>query len=339
MTGTRQPAPAEREVHVERAKHAQAAFDTEIAATESTVREDPALRFVAHYTSGVFDYSVALSELPGVAAAQHPLPDADRLARVGEYLDATITDFDSACRALDSGALIRVVVHGERGALLHYLKAEGQTVFAYAASDSFSEIRHADRGVAGLLVAVAQRRGASSLNWGGFATEGLGPTTGSVTDEQGLSGDSEHIAHLTEGSMLQRAAAIAHDALDVRGLHYIAMHRDGRPLFERDILDDEELADFFQRVSPLSRRLGYTDAVRTVGLNAQVLNTLLARAGAGGLIRLVLDVARGAVYVIPVGPRTYVTGVTLLQNRVDQAEARFREAAGDIRKVFTAQAL
>ena len=334
MTEAQQPALTEREVHVERAKHARAPFDTEITAAESVVGEIPALRIVAHFTSGVFDYSVARSAERRAADDQALAPGTGRSARIGQRLDAAVVDFDKVCRVLDCGALIRVVVQGEHGALLHYLKADGQTVFAYAAGDSVSEIRRADRGIAGLLVNVARRRGVSSLNWGGYATEETELADNPATGEPDSSPGSRWVARPSRGSTVQQAAVIAQSALDVQGLHYLAMHRDGQPLFERDILDDEELAGFFQRVSPLARRIGYTETVRTVGLQARLLNLLLARMGAGNLVRLVLDVARGAVYVMPVGPRTYVTGVTLLQSRVDHAEAKFRQAAEDIREAL-----
>jgi len=112
--------------------------------------------------------------------------------------------------------------------------------------------------------------------------------------------------------------------LGLRHLHFAGIYEQGAMIAAADILDDPDLVDFFQRVSPDSRRGNYENVARQVWMQTEMmLNRMLRQAGAGRMYRLVLDVARGAIYVAHLGSGRHLLAVTLDQRLVEDADDRF----------------
>jgi hypothetical protein len=98
-----------------------------------------------------------------------------------------------------------------------------------------------------------------------------------------------------------------------------------------DLFDDPALVSLFQQVTPADRRHGYDKVLRQVMLQGSRLMRLLALVHSGELTRLVLDVARGAIYVLPLGDdEHYLVGVTLIQSQVEDGDKKMTALHRDL---------
>jgi hypothetical protein len=325
MSDTIEPIPAAGRYELRRAEHAREAYDAGITACDEAVGD--ALQYVAHLTSGIFDFAL---ETPAARGAGHGAPAA--YDRAGQQLSLTVAQLDAACQPLDSGPLIRVVVHGDTGALFQYLKFSGQNFFGIVLDGAEEAVERADRQMTQLAESAVSRLGAPSLNWGGFASRGepaaLGGTSSTETADVSpivpyfsLTG-----SYAAEDLRAQACAA----ALDPGDLHYAGIYRRGQPVAAADIFDHPSLAVFFQRVTPELRRSGYAELMRQVQLQNRRFLQILEAVGSRRLVRLVLDVARGAIFVMPIDEDYSLIGLTLTQSRVETAERRFRALYNNI---------
>jgi hypothetical protein len=307
--------PAASRYELRRAEHAREAYDAAIAACHEVVGD--ALQYVAHFTSGIFDFALETS------AARSGAPGA--CGRAGQQLSLTVAQLDAACQPLDSGPVIRVVVQGDAGALFQFLTFSGQNFFGIVLDGSDEAVERADRQMTQLAESAVSRLGAPSLNWGGFASRGA-PAAFSGPGSAGTAGASPTVPYFSltdsyaEDPRTQACAA----ALDPADLHYAGIYRRGQPVAAADIFDHPSLAVFFQRVTPELRRAGYAELMRQVQLQSRRFLQILEVAGSRRLVRLVLDVARGAIFVRPVDEDYYLVGVTLIQSQVETAERRFQ---------------
>ena len=117
-------------------------------------------------------------------------------------------------------------------------------------------------------------------------------------------------------------AQACREALHRDDLHYLGVFRRGQLTWRVDIFDDPALAPFFQRVTPWSRRRNYDRLIRQVNLQVRRFRHLLALVSSHQLIRLVLDVAHGAIYVLPLSGDEYLVGVTLTRSQAEQADRK-----------------
>ena len=109
-------------------------------------------------------------------------------------------------------------------------------------------------------------------------------------------------------------------ALDRAHLHYVGIYQGGQLAWCADIFDDPGLAPLFQRVTPGLRRRGYSRLMSRLHIQARRLGSQLKLTGSDTIIRLVLDVARSTIYVVPLNDDDYLVGVTLLQSRTAETD-------------------
>jgi hypothetical protein len=317
---------------VQRAEHANPpAYEDDIATCGQALQPD-GLAHIGHYTSGIFDFSVSL---PDVAAGGSDLKGHQpMLERAGRQLGFLAVSLDASCQPLDSGPIIRVVVQGDNGTLFHYMKVQGQSLFGVAFGDD-RQARHADEQMAAMAGTIAARMGVQTLDWGGFLRRRRSREGNAAREPDPVPGTAEVAPNLWPsgtGVVRDRRSALCRNALSPRDLHYAGIFRNGAPLFFADILHDRALAHFFQRVTHEGRRRGYLEVARQVELNLDRLSRMLHIVDSKSLVRLVIDVAQGAIYFLPLGDGEWVVGVTLNQSRVDDADQAVSQLAAEIKQ-------
>jgi hypothetical protein len=314
------------------AEHANpSAYEDDIETCEKALQPG-GLAYIGHYTSGIFDFSVSL---PNVAAGgSDPKGRQRMLERAGRQLGFLTVSLDATCQPLDSGPIIRMVVQGNTGTLFNYLKVPGQSLFGVAFGDD-GPARLADVQMAAMAGGVAERMGVQTLDWGGFLRRQRSREENAATAPDPIPAAAEVAPHLWPsgtGVVRDWRSALCRNALSPRHLHYAGIFRNGAPLFFADILHDRALAHFFQRVTHEGRRRGYLEVARQVELHLDRLSRMLEVVGSSSLVRLVIDVAQGAIYFLPLGDGEWVVGVTLNQSRVDDADHAVCQLAAQIRQ-------
>lgn len=121
--------------------------------------------------------------------------------------------------------------------------------------------------------------------------------------------------------------------LDAADLHYLAYHVDRQPVFRLDVLNDPSLGRFHGMIGPEERRIAYERHGRTVESMMTRLNSEFRGMDSGALVRLVLDVERGALYyhVVHSESGRFVIAVTLDQDMVHVADRKLQTLVDDIR--------
>jgi hypothetical protein len=336
MSETTDTAWPERPTVPRRAEHARGTYDRDIAECEKVIGSGGGLQHIAHFTSGIFDFAV---DAPGAldTAGSDPavLDDLHRaFDKAGRQLNFMMVHFDAVCQPLDTGPLIRVVLQGEGGALFHYLKLPGQSLFGGTLDGSEAAVRRADRQMASVVEAAARRLGVESLNWGGFRARQNARAQAGDEAAPDVPRSAPHIWYPDPSPDPEQRSLgqLCMSALHPARLNYAAIFGPERAVVSADIFDNPALAPFFQRVTPELRRSGYADLVRHVYLQGRRILQILQTAGSRRLVRLTLDVARGAIYLMPLDDENYLVGVTLIQAQVEEADAEFRELYARIAK-------
>jgi hypothetical protein len=123
------------------------------------------------------------------------------------------------------------------------------------------------------------------------------------------------------------------ERMNMLDLQYIAYYVDGNCIMSLDLLDHPELARFHEVVEPYQRREEYGRQGKALHSLLKRLNSELNPLNTGDLIRLVLDVERGAIYyhVVTTDTDRYLVGVTLNQYKVHVADAKMALLVDDIR--------
>lgn len=323
------PAPVGLDPIVDRAAHAGTKYQEDINDCDRLVAQRTGLDYISHISSGVWDFSV-----------HYPSPrlQPDGFDQVGRQLNLVVTRIDATAEQLDSGPLIRVVVQGEDAALFHILKVAGQTLFGVTLDGAREAVDRADQELAHLADRAAARIGSPPLLWGGYLSGGH--AEGTWLPETTRAGEDYPDCHERATGLPPVSELVARrcrNALAGRDVHFIGIYRRDTLLWRTDILADPALGSLFQRVSPADRRRGYDKVMRQVTMQASRMTRLLSRVGSKRLTRLVLDVARGAIYVLPLADGVhYLVGVTLLQHRVREADAKMTALHRDLLTAFPA---
>lgn len=302
---------------VSRATHASREYQPDIVDCCEVVDRHTGLDYIAHLTSGTWDFSAHL---------ESPYVQAREFQQAAKQLSLIVNRIDSTAQQLGSGPLIRVVVQGSNGALFSILKVEGQNLFGATLEGSRAAIDQVDRDLAELADRAAHRVGSTSMLWGGYRKRGA---TGEWDRPYGEPDAATERYRLRPGTAAGQQAIPAEVArlcsgvLDYEDVHFVGVYRGDTPLWRADLFADPPLASQFQRVTPTTRRRGYGRVMHQVILQADRINRLLAVVNSDRPTRLVLDVARGAIYVLPLGDREhYLVGVTLTQTQVDSADRK-----------------
>jgi hypothetical protein len=316
LTATESP-----EARVWRARHVHDAFNEDIADCLSIADQKIGLNYAAHVTCGVLDF--ALPDLgDGSAGRQH----RDDMERTSRQLSLAVTQLDAACERLDSGVLIRTVIQGNHGALFQFLKVAGQSFVGLTLDGHQTTVDQVDRCLASLASSAARRVGATSLLWGGFRDredspdlwQPYQPTSATIMSKP-------RVVTTTFGSVPDQVADACYGTLDFDDIHFVAIYRLGELVWRADLFDDRGLAPLFQRVTPDDRRRGYNHVVHQVHLQDRRIRRLLAAVSSDKQVRLVLDLARGAIYILPLPDGQRLVAVTLFQPQVDVADRKVRQ--------------
>lgn len=311
------------------ADHVNASFNDDITDCRGLISHPGGPQYVAHSTYGLLDFAVGLpGRWPGDRVS------ADVLEHAGSQMSLMTGQLNAACDPLDTGPLIRVVVQGDRGALYEVVKVPGQDFFGVLFDGDQEAVDQADQRLAEVARRSVRRMGGTTLNWGGFrrrqdSEELWVPYRAAASNAAA----PEH--HTVENDRIPRPVSDAClAALAAEDLHAIGIYRQGWLVWEADIFEAQALAPLFQRVTPELRRRAYARLAHQVQMQSRRLTRLLDLTGSTRLARLVLDVARGAMYALPLGADEYLVGVTLVQSQVDQTDQKVRDLQSAIHPVW-----
>jgi hypothetical protein len=304
-----------------RADHIGHAYEADIALCREALMAGGGLHYIAHTTAGVVDFS-----LEAAGEDQH-----GDFSRVGRQMGMVVAMLDETCEPLDTGPLIRVVVQSDAGALFQLLKVSGQNFFGLTLDGTPEAVDHADRAIAAVAETAVARIGAVPLNFGGFRKrEGSAELWRPYQVQAASPASGSPYIVSTHFSVPDRTVSACQAALRVDGLHHLSVCHGGEQLWSADLFDEPALAPLFQRVTPVRRRSGYARLIRQIHGLSQRLTRLIDVVGGTQVSRLVLDVARGAIYVTPLSADYYLVGVTLIQQQVNHADLRFQALASEI---------
>jgi hypothetical protein len=134
----------------------------------------------------------------------------------------------------------------------------------------------------------------------------------------------------TEHPGAETVVSLCKEYLSAEDLHFIAYYANsGECLFYLDCLDEDAMARFDVRDTP-DRRRQYERHGRHVRHLATNLDRRFAGIDSGAMVRIVLDVKKGALYYYSLEHEGFLLGVTLDQRRVDDADSKLSELASRI---------
>ncbi|GAA3199279.1 hypothetical protein [Actinocorallia longicatena] len=270
------------------------------------------LRYLGHFTLGVFDFAVH-DDMDATTA--------ESLHRLGRYLDQATSSLGEPLESLASGQLIRAVFETESGAALYFTTRDREYLVGVAREGM---VREADRAVAGLVTEIRSLYRRGSQNPGGWEA----PTDRLPGGELVAAPDPLRSVHL-EGTPPPPDLVVSQ--LSPETLHYVGIVTDGRMSCSADVLDDPSLVHYFRGISVAERRERYRTIHHRLVNPLRGLGQRLQTAVGGELHRTVLDVEEGALYQIPLRPGAYLLGVTLHQSQVYFADARLEGLAVQLR--------
>lgn len=291
----------------------------------ATLAQSDRLALLGRYTQGVVDFTV---DVPRGSSAQA----ADRLLVRGTALGRDICDYmarmDADLIPARSGRLIRILISADRGVVHGAEIAAHRHVVGVSVADAdadpaeiFARGLADDRLVADLANRLRDRLSQRALDYGGWLAaaeqEAVGPRE---IDEVGVpvpvvEGERTDLADLCRG------------VLHSHGVHYVAVHRQGRSVLTGDILDSPSVRRFAIGFDAGEQRRLYAKLGRRMGRYAKDLAATVNAVVGRRIEHLTLDVERGALYYRRIGPEEYVFAVTHDQNWVAHAELRVDELA------------
>lgn len=327
------------ELYEEVADHLGPEFAESRQACRDTMVKSTALRYLAHYSSAVFDFGLdALGDPPPAPDALPGTTRRDELKRLGRQLGSTVTNLDRTLQEVRTGRLIRTVLHTGEGAVFCDSVVPSENVVGLVLDRSATEhpevplasapdVRAADQAVAGLASALRAQVRLPSLNPGGWEAAALVEPLPSIGAEPEpfvtvLAGPGE------ETDLLVSACVRAARPED---LHVVAYCSQGELPVMVDHLDHPSLSPFFTQIAVETRRRFYQGFSRELGALAHRLNRTTSTALGGVLVRLVLDVEMGSIFFYRLGPGDYLVGVTIDQDRVSDADDRMAALALELR--------
>jgi hypothetical protein len=133
------------------------------------------------------------------------------------------------------------------------------------------------------------------------------------------------------GRALDRVIDIVGKNLSIVDLHYVAFFVDERCHFSMDVFEDDHLSGMFAGVSEDQRRDQYVHQGLRLNRLVEAYNAEFRGIDVGILLRVVLDVERGALYYFYVDDRRFLVGVTLDQRQVHEADTKMVNVVDEIR--------
>ena len=133
------------------------------------------------------------------------------------------------------------------------------------------------------------------------------------------------------GAGTNRLVDICRPEVHPADLHFVAYYVEGACRFHLDVLEDSAVDRFFDQATPDGRREHYLQQARYLYRLMNGLNDSFREIDAGILLRVVLDVERGALYYYWIDEKRFIIGVTLDQEMVDQADRKMVRLVDGIR--------
>ncbi|WP_214411925.1 hypothetical protein [Sphaerisporangium fuscum] len=316
--------------HVIAAPHVGDAHRTLIDRCRDAVETNPALHYVSHFGSGVFDFSVdVLHFAEHLDRLRGPVETArEQHLRACRRLVVRVEEFDASLKALNSGELMRTVVETASGALHCGRLRSGE--YLVGATLRAADTAAMDDGMNDLVTTIRTRE---------FRLGDEHPGGDPAAEPPEIKSPSQ--PHVETGPALGRAREAAlldlwAGAVNAGDLHYAALYRDWSPAYAGDVFGDPALGVWFTDITVAARRALYRDIAERLRTDLARLRHALRTVLDDTVRRLVLDVQAGALYVHWLGPAPgdFVLGVTLLQDKVATAERRLTALTDAVRSVL-----
>lgn len=304
----------------EQAAHLDEAYADAQQLCRDAVRKNASLAHVAHYSQGVFDFSVdTLGENARLEV----------LRQLGRRIGFTVDDLDRRLQEPRTGSLIRTVVHTESGAVLCESVVPRENVVGICRTrrreneplSKAADVRAADQAMSDLVRQLRARVSLLSQNHGGWETADEVEALTSVEPQA----EPQVVRH---ADVPDEIVAACRAKVRPEDLQYVGYCSRGALLLEMDHLGHPSLAPFFTQITVAARRAFYRGFAVQLATVAQHFNRLVASATPRGrLLRLVLDVEQGAIYYYRLTTDSYLVGVTITQSRVSGADDRMADLA------------
>jgi hypothetical protein len=272
---------------------------------------------IIRITSGVTDFTVdAFDEL---------LPDSQRLRdacnRTARLVASVTTIQDGRLTEARTGELIRVVLHGEQGAVYCLSVVPGQYIVGFTAAPTtegaelsrVGSVHATDEAISALVGRLRRRMGLNEQNPGSYYRRG--ETRSDRSRPPAVTGRRDR----PEFELID-------EQVDPADLHLAALMAPGDELVV-DQLGHPHLSRFFGLIGVEARRKFYSEFARDLPRTAGHLGRLVRTSVGGSLLRLVLDVEQGAVYWYRLDAGRYLVGVTLDQEQVEAADDKMARLA------------
>jgi hypothetical protein len=276
---------------------------------------------LSHHTSGVYDFDVDVLDRAALDGAD-PEQVRQECLRAARKVVLMLDGTHRSLQEPRTGALIRTVLHGDRGALICASVVPRQQLTAFRLDrlapgplTAMRGVENADVRVGQLVDDVRERLRQASQNPGGWSTRKPD------ADPDPAAADPDRAEPVVSGTVDGDLAAACVRALDPADLHFVAHVRNAEPVFTADVLDDDRLAHFFTEVTAADRREFYGDFAAGFGVLAGRFNRAAGSVLGELLHRIVLDVQQGALFYYRLGVGEYLFGVTLDQSRVSESDA------------------
>ncbi|MFI6386208.1 hypothetical protein [Nonomuraea sp. NPDC050540] len=292
-----------------RSSFAPVGHERVIAICERMLLEDDALPFIAYYDRGFPAFTISKVSID----ERNPWEKAFR-----RFVSETIR-LDAPLRPLGTGKLIRTVIEFEDGA------ACCLPIFAeeYLVGGTRDAVRIDEMDIS-LRRLATQARVKVYLQ-----PDQLPGGYHEVDPGQPRLSDPVHIARgpVAERGLQTPLTELAAKMLSATDLQYLAVHRDGDPIFSADVYESSALSPWIGgHLAPEGARQQYLDLAAVIRVSLPEITHSLRTFTDRSLRRLVLDVEAGAIYVYLLPRhRVLIIGVTVAQPAVYTAEVRLRE--------------
>ncbi|HEU0089635.1 MAG TPA: hypothetical protein VFQ77_18650 [Pseudonocardiaceae bacterium] len=287
-------------------------------------------------------YEFAVDALADPALAEEVADiSIDRLRaacrQAGQELCYNMLCLNQDLQQLQSGDLIRIVLHGPKGAIICNRVIPGEYIVTLTRDSSAAyrpelplpqvqAVQDADRVAADIVDHMRDAVSLGTQNPGGWSTSRPTGDTSTVNDV--APGLSQPVVVEVAGQQDHPLRETCHGALSTTDLHYVAyIHHEHESGISADCLEDSALSRFFLLTTGAARRKIYHDLGRQFPVVARQLFQAVYPVIGGPLPRIVLDVEQGALYFYRLSAEDHLLGVTLNQRRVSHTDDKMARLA------------
>jgi hypothetical protein len=318
----------------------------ELADELAAIAAPDGLAHVILYDRDIAKIALEAGEAGEAGEAEGPPPEPGIHERIGRQLYFTLDDLAPELAKLRSGALIRTVIRAPASTLFFYLVTDD--VHLYGATHRPERTDELDRLMARAANDIRDDWRYSQLNFGAFLSGA--PAFGSGQGIRGADAEPIDTATASTDTDVDRrystppygvpvGADWVQDALErslsVDALHHVAYYRPSSgEVAAADLLDHPDLGDFFAFISRDERREQYRRLGERLPGLVSWLNTALWAVTGGEVVRFVLDVEQGALYLFALPGDRYLVGVTLDQRLVEKADRDMQGLTAELTRLI-----